>query len=152
MLVTRLLETERRLDLLEEAVRQAQTSHSEEKREALARVVAMGAGNDAELDSSELLLTMLDHLEPAHVRVLQTVAGLGARAKTTDLRRGGWSAEELRERLPTLAASIDLVVVNLASRGLIRNGAAGTWDGLEGRELWNLTLAGEQLLKLLGVP
>lgn len=151
-LVTRLLETERRLDLLEEAVRQAQTSHWEEKRAALAKVVAMGAGNDAELDSSELILAMLDHLEPAHVRVLQTVAGLDGGTMNADLRRGGWSSDELRERLPRLAASIDLVVVNLVSRGLIRNSTAGTWDGLEGRDLWNLTLAGQHLLELLAEP
>lgn len=62
---------------------------------------------------------------------------------------GGIAPEELRDLTPGLPQAVDLVLVNLESRGLIVNTAVGTWDGIERDALWNLTTAGEKPLKLL---
>lgn len=149
-LVARFIESERRLDLLEEAVRQAQGCHLEEKRVALATVLAIGVNDDAQLDFPELLLGMLDHLEAAHVKVLRQISEpRPAPAPMEGAATGGWTNETLRASLPGFENAVDLIVTNLESRGLIRNAMIGTYGGMEGYILWNVTISGETLLELL---
>lgn len=148
-LVHHLAETERRLALLEDAVRQAQTTYSEDKRGALAKVVALGARDDARLDYAELLLAMLDGLEAPHVKALQVIAEPYEHDDSGAVGRGGWTNQDLVAALPGLQEAIDLIVVNLESRGFIRNSAAGTWGGIEGMVMWNSTPAGDAVMTLL---
>lgn len=150
-MLNRILEAERRVDLLESALGQASTATNDDKRRVLARALAMGVKDDARIDEAELLLSILDGIEVAHIRILQELAsphpGSGQLEGFEHL--GGVTAEFLREAVPGMASVTPFLLCHLQAKGLIENKISGTWGSLEGKAMWGLTAAGEKLLDLL---
>lgn len=150
-LLIRLLENERRVDLLERALHSACTSTDPEKRRGLARALAGSVHDDTRVDESELLLGMLEKLEVVHIRVLHELArphsGEGQLEGFETF--GGVTSGFLAGQIPGLAPVADVLLTQLRAAGLIDNTIRQTYGGVGGKAMWGLTAAGERLLDLL---
>lgn len=138
-LADRVLSSDELEELVNRAVEDAARTTWQEKLDALASVIAAAvAGDDTLVSSSLLIEAALSRLERPHALALRHIADSGPSTK-----------HQLGEVWPGSKAFLDPVLSVLASEGLVRNIAVGTYDGLEGHEKWALTDLGEELLDLL---
>lgn len=138
-LAGRVLASDELEELVNRAVEDAARTTWQEKLDALASVVAAAVeGDDTTVSTSLLLEAALSRLERPHALALRHIATGGPSTRT-----------ELAERWPGSTSVVEAILAVLASEGLIRNIAAGTYEGLEGQETWVLSELGEELLLLL---
>jgi hypothetical protein len=144
---------EERAEVLAHAVRVAMDSRSEEKLDALARILADSvAGTDrSTMERAHLLLNLLAGLEGPHIEVLATI---GARHPGVGALSGqpvvGLNREGLLLHRPDLGEIIDPVLAALQVLGLVVNlGSTGSGGQIGPPEVFQVTDLGAWLLETL---
>ncbi|WP_406051349.1 hypothetical protein [Kribbella sp. NBC_00889] len=139
----------RRLALLANVIEAAWRLASDEKTEALARVLADGVRDDARLDVDPLFVAALREMDPAHVQTLRLMADAGNPHDQPSGRPAGasqeWATEHLHEALPQLSEGMDYIVATLERIGCIARGVP-RWDV---PAWWSVTEFGHATLRFL---
>lgn len=132
---------ERLSDLLIRTVESASRARWQAKARALGKVLAQGFAADrgTMVDDSDLIITIIEDLEPPHVRALALMEAVG---KPFNPGKHGGLAGWLREHLPELERVADQVEATLTRHGLVT-----TPFFPNGR--FSLTPLGTEMLQLL---
>ena len=142
-------QSEGRLFLATMALQAATNARSEQKIQALARVVAENLGDDARLDLASLTVTALAELDPPHIQVLYIlVHHVPPDVPAVSHQDPGWSCLALKDRLPGIADGIMPIVAVLSRTGMITE----TPDSTNERLRWAPTRFGIGCLNYLGDP
>lgn len=107
-------EDDRRFDLTVTAARAAMDTLDHQILDGLARVLAYGLTDDAQLDMARLHLVAMRELTAPHIRVLHHLVT----ADQDDSRWVGRQESELRLAFPGLASGLDAIVATLVREGL----------------------------------
>lgn len=132
----------------------AAEARSSEKVRVLATVVAAVTGGER-LDASagNILLSVVEGLEPLHLQTLVDVDTEGKRAQPTN--EGGpervWGARrDVLEKLSGVHPEVlGIALADLQAKQLVQNAYANKWGAIEGKEAFVLTTLGNQVRKLM---
>ncbi len=132
----------------------AAEARSSEKVRVLATVVAaVTSGERLESSAGNILLSVVEQLEPLH---LQTLVDVDAQAKTQPpMEEGGpegvWGARRkaLEEMSGVPPEVLGIALADLQAKQLVQNAFANKWGAIEGKEAFVLTTLGDEVRRLM---
>lgn len=132
-------------ELVATAMDAASRSTDERKRRLLARAAAVGILGDesVRVDDRVLFVRTLDGVDVPHMKLLVLLTGT-KRTVQNIVVTGCWSNDEIVERWPGVAESLDPLLAVLENQALVRGASSGNVFG--GSELWNLTNYGARFV------
>jgi len=140
---------DRYLALSAAAIQAALATLNDQRVAALAQALGDGLRDEAQLDTSWLVVQALADLESPHVRVLHLMATEQcppAQRGDQELGPGVWREKALRERLPGLRDGLLPIMATLDRQALVFGG--GLAAAVDDR-VWSLTDFGRKCLRYL---
>jgi len=149
-LAARVREDPRLLRLATAVLEAAGDTVLEAKVRRLAALLAEGLRDLDAADVSMLHVSVVADLEVPHLHVMELLSQQPPPSDTANSPARGWDRGQLLIELPSLGATVDIVLAVLSRHGLIFNVAAGTWGaGGHEEERFELTDVGEETLREL---